>query len=301
MMDSIWRTAEDRSLECFAALGWLEGRPLLVETARRCQMSYRLVMLTSPRAMGNSDWTGRKTEGGLCADKNRGIVCVCSPGMLSHCYLQTSVACSRQTPGVSRRGYGLVDCSHTFVRLRLVDAGAVTHARRRLLLLVPTCIVLPASRNFTRSFCITQMDSVLSQAFLFSWCAFTATVAWKAQLPAVTHRYSSNGMTTTSSTRCSHAGASICRALTSDIWRTGWPQAVRAPSVGGLQRAPEECCWMVSLVSKPPESRHPFTSFKSTPAPFGSFIFPRLWCYPVVRYRPAGCSPRIFWRSKMPH
>lgn len=142
MTSSIWReeNSSGQKFECFTALGWLKGQSLLVETAWRCQMSYRSVMLTSPRAMGNSHGLdGRQRED--CVLIKRGLVFVFSPRMLILCYLQTSVTCSRQMPGVSRRGYSLFNCSHADC-LGHVTMDAVNHCRHGLLLLVPRYIIL---------------------------------------------------------------------------------------------------------------------------------------------------------------
>lgn len=104
-------------------------------------MSYRWVMLTSPRAMGNSHGLdGRQREDYVLI--KRGIVFIFSLRMLILCYLQTSVTCSRQmAAGVSRRSSSLFNCSHADC-LSHVNTDAVNHCLHGLLLLVPRHIIL---------------------------------------------------------------------------------------------------------------------------------------------------------------
>lgn len=150
-------------------------------------------------------------------------MCVCSPGMLSHCYLQTSVACSRQTPGVfsPRLRFGRL-FTHICVFARL--GRGRRYSRPSPLVAVGPHMYCSFSLEKFHMELLHHPDgfNVFTSVFgFFFGVLLCATVAREAQLPAATDRYSSNGTTTTSSTRCSRAGASICRALTSDIWRTG--------------------------------------------------------------------------------
>lgn len=136
------KSSGGQTFECSAALGWLKERPLLVETACGCQMSYRSVMLTSPRAMGNSPGPDRRQgedcalikKGELCANAPRGWWFSLASRLLWHVadrrlpFLATATVCST----VHTR----IVCSCR------VNVDAVHHGRHRLLLLVPRCIVL---------------------------------------------------------------------------------------------------------------------------------------------------------------
>lgn len=161
--DSIW-TEEDRSLSVLLLSGGWKDSPLLVETAGRCQMSYRPIMLTSPRAMGNKDWTEGREE---CVPIKRGLVFVFSQRMLILCYLQTSVTCSRQMPGVSRCGYSWLNCSHADC-LGHVNMDAVNHCCRGLLLLVPRYIILTQPQEISHGAFtwMKQMDLIFHKRFL---------------------------------------------------------------------------------------------------------------------------------------
>lgn len=167
----------------FYCFRWLKGQPLLVETAWRCQKSYRSVMLTSLRAMGNSHGLDRRQRED-CALIKRGIVFLFSPRMFILRYLQTSVTCSRQMPVFSRHSYSVFNCSQADCLGHLIT-GAVNHCRHGLLLLVLRYIIFPQPQEISHgaSTAMTWMDFIVSQAF---FCALImATLAWKAQLPDV--------------------------------------------------------------------------------------------------------------------
>lgn len=142
-------------------------------------MSYRRVTLTSPRAMGNLQGLGgRQRE--ACVLIKSGTVFVFSPRMLILCYLQASVTCSRQMPGVSRRSYSLFNRSHADCWGHVI-ADAVNHCRGGLLLLVPKYIIL------TWSFCNNEQTIDAFLFFTSTFCAFImAILALKAKRPAVT-------------------------------------------------------------------------------------------------------------------
>lgn len=153
-----------QKFECSAALGWLKERPLLVETACRCQMSYRSVMLTSQRAMGNSAGPDRgqgedcalikKKKGNYARMLPEGADSV-TPRLLRHVadrrlpFLTTATVCSTV--------HTLTAC------LCRVSADAVHHGRRRLLLYC-SCAAL---RYFTRCFCLNGRDLIFFTGIFF--------------------------------------------------------------------------------------------------------------------------------------
>lgn len=77
---SIWRQGQKRTEVSVFYDTRLKGGSVSVETVCRCQMSYRWVMVTSGRAMGNFQrLEGRQREDCLLTKRviERGSVCVC--------------------------------------------------------------------------------------------------------------------------------------------------------------------------------------------------------------------------------